>query len=315
MRVSVLISTYNGEKYIIEQLESIFRQSRMPDEVIIQDDGSTDSTGSLIQDFISTHGLINWVLKKNESNVGWKRNFYNLMCCTSCDLIFPCDQDDIWHIDKIKKMTAIMENNSYIDVLEGQPHKVQMTKNKRISIRSGLISILDHIEAKREKSKNSEKLTLVPINKHFMHVWPGCVLCIRKSFFETIKPYWIEEMPHDAFVNIYAKLGNSYYKYDYEVIDWRRYSNSSTQSVEKSKNNRLNEIARDNKIINNVLKYAKMINCKEIHSIEKALDWNKRRYDLVQQGSFMHFIKLLPYISYYVQTRRFFSDVYYGFIK
>ena len=71
------MATYNGEKYIIQQLLSIVRQTLIPDEVIIVDDGSSDCTFSLIQEFIEKYKNIEWKLFRNDVNLGWQKNYIN----------------------------------------------------------------------------------------------------------------------------------------------------------------------------------------------------------------------------------------------
>ena len=100
--ISVVMTTYNGERYILEQLESIRIQTRQPDEVIIQDDASNDDTKVLIDYFIRAHGLKNWKVYKNVKNIGWRNNFYDAISKAHGDIIFFADQDDVWCSQKIK---------------------------------------------------------------------------------------------------------------------------------------------------------------------------------------------------------------------
>lgn len=102
MKTSVVMSTYNGEKYITEQLDSLRTQSQSADEVIIADDCSTDHTVEIVRRYINQHNLSDWQVIVNQHNKGWRRNFMEAMWSASGDLIFPCDQDDIWRNDKIK---------------------------------------------------------------------------------------------------------------------------------------------------------------------------------------------------------------------
>ena len=108
MYLSVVISTYNGSKYILEQLDSIRNQTRRADEVMIIDDCSTDDTVEKINNFLKKYNLNNWKIVKNVENKGWKRNFMEGIWRSNGDLIFPCDQDDIWMPDKLQLMEAIM---------------------------------------------------------------------------------------------------------------------------------------------------------------------------------------------------------------
>ena len=108
MKISVVLSSYNGEKYIEEQLNSLYFQILKPDEILIIDDCSTDNTVNIIENFIKKNNLDNWILIKNDKNLGWKKNFIEGFKKATGNLIFPCDQDDIWHREKIQKMTQIM---------------------------------------------------------------------------------------------------------------------------------------------------------------------------------------------------------------
>ena len=72
LNTSVVMTTFNGAKYIFEQLESIRGQTLCVDEVLIFDDGSTDQTVQIINDYIQSNGLENWTIKINDQNLGWK---------------------------------------------------------------------------------------------------------------------------------------------------------------------------------------------------------------------------------------------------
>lgn len=98
-KVSVVLCTYNGGKYLRQQLESIFSQNHPLYEVIIQDDGSTDNTISVISEYLSSHS--NLFFYKNEAAHGINANFYSAMQRAKGDYIAICDQDDVWEKDKI----------------------------------------------------------------------------------------------------------------------------------------------------------------------------------------------------------------------
>lgn len=77
MKISVLMSTYNGEKYIEEQMDSLVNQTRAIDEIIMIDDCSTDGTVEIIRDYISKHCLgKRCKLYVNECNKGWRKELY-----------------------------------------------------------------------------------------------------------------------------------------------------------------------------------------------------------------------------------------------
>lgn len=95
------MATFNGENYIIPQLESLRNQTRGLDEVLICDDVSTDNTVGLIQSYIQDNNLKNWQLIVNKKNKGWRDNFIDLLNQSTADIIFTCDRSHrISHILK-----------------------------------------------------------------------------------------------------------------------------------------------------------------------------------------------------------------------
>ena len=91
MKTAVLMATYNGEKLIEKQLESIKNQVLSPDYVIIRDDGSTDGTVQFVRDYIKQNNLFGWDIIQNEKNLGWRLNFRQLLIDaqnTDADVIF-----------------------------------------------------------------------------------------------------------------------------------------------------------------------------------------------------------------------------------
>ena len=79
MKISVVVSVFNGEKYISEQLDSLRQQTRRPDEVLLFDDGSSDKTPQIVADYITKYSLANWKYTRNPENKGWRRNFMDGM--------------------------------------------------------------------------------------------------------------------------------------------------------------------------------------------------------------------------------------------
>ncbi len=97
--ISIVIATYNGEKYLREQIESVLNQSYNNFEIIIVDDCSTDNTIQIINDLIAKDSRVK--LFRNESNLGYIKNFEKGCSLANGEFIALCDQDDAWHKDKI----------------------------------------------------------------------------------------------------------------------------------------------------------------------------------------------------------------------
>lgn len=109
-RISVAMCTYNGEKFLHEQLASLANQTRLPDELVICDDGSTDSTAEIVEEFART---VSFPMRfiRNPENLGSTKNFEKAIGLCTGDLIALCDQDDIWMPEKLARQADVMEND------------------------------------------------------------------------------------------------------------------------------------------------------------------------------------------------------------
>lgn len=110
-KVSVALAAYNGTEYIEKQLRSLMAQTRRIDEVIIRDDGSTDETVRIAQEFIDAHALEGWRVLRAEKNGGYFENFHQAIMEASGDVIFLCDQDDIWDVRKVERCMQELEKD------------------------------------------------------------------------------------------------------------------------------------------------------------------------------------------------------------
>lgn len=105
LKTSVALCTYNGAEFLPEQLASIAGQSSPPDELVVCDDGSSDGTSSILADFQRTAPFPVRV-EHNDQQLGYRANFVKAASLASHDLIFFCDQDDVWLPDKIATVSA-----------------------------------------------------------------------------------------------------------------------------------------------------------------------------------------------------------------
>lgn len=107
--VSIVMCTFNGQQYLAEQIDSLLKQTYPVHEIIIQDDGSTDGTMSLLQDYAAAHPVIK--LFHNDGEHGVNNNFFSALRRASGDYIAICDQDDIWEPAKVEKQVAAIGDN------------------------------------------------------------------------------------------------------------------------------------------------------------------------------------------------------------
>jgi glycosyltransferase involved in cell wall biosynthesis len=105
---SVALATYNGEKYLPEQLASIAAQSRRPDEIVVGDDQSTDGTQALLEKFSRDSGIA-LRFTRNPQRLGSSANFAAVLARCQGDVVFLCDQDDVWAPNRIAASLAQLE--------------------------------------------------------------------------------------------------------------------------------------------------------------------------------------------------------------
>ncbi|MBE6398552.1 MAG: glycosyltransferase family 2 protein [Lentisphaerae bacterium] len=105
--ISVALTSYNGEKFIAAQLDSLLHQSMPVDEIIVCDDNSTDRTPEILNDYQRRYPDVVKIFR-NDCNLGCYRNFENALSHCGGKYIFLCDQDDVWLPEKVAKLLQIL---------------------------------------------------------------------------------------------------------------------------------------------------------------------------------------------------------------
>ena len=104
-KIQILLSTYNGEKFLAQQLDSLLEQDYPEFTILIRDDGSSDKTCDILSDYQSNHSKIKVVFA---GNIGVTRSYYELLRQASADLFALCDQDDVWLPGKLSRAVAMV---------------------------------------------------------------------------------------------------------------------------------------------------------------------------------------------------------------
>ena len=132
--VSVVMCTYNGEKYLREQMDSILAQTYPIHEIIVCDDCSTDGTMNILQEYATKFPFIK--VHRNTRNKGCNQNFHDIFYQVSkkVDYIAISDQDDIWFPEKIGKLVQLIEkeegyNLCFSDIISSPTYSRQQTKD------------------------------------------------------------------------------------------------------------------------------------------------------------------------------------------
>jgi len=189
--LSVAMCTYNGAGYLQEQLDSIATQTRSPDELIACDDGSTDDTLAILKAFSSKSSFPVHVYV-NEKNLGSTRNFEKAIKLAEGDVIVLCDQDDVWHLEKLRRIETLLSESPHIGAVFGDAEVV----NDRLQpLGYGLWDSVGFNA--REKSRVMNGSAVEVLLKH--NVVTGATMAFRAEYKNLILPIpnsWI----HDAWI-------------------------------------------------------------------------------------------------------------------
>lgn len=216
-RISVCIATYNGERYIKEQLVSILGQLSRNDEVIVSDDGSTDRTIEIIEAINDPriqiyHGLFRNVIL----------NFENALEKATGDIIFLSDQDDIWYTRKVAESVKVLESHDLIfsnlsvfseDITENYP--------------------LYDIE------KSYDNLIRNFIKNHCV----GATMAFKSKLLKYILPIPKGIEMHDMWIYFISSIYGKTYYYKNPLVYYRRHDSNVSNTGEKT-NNSLFRIAK-----------------------------------------------------------------------
>lgn len=310
MRISVAMTSYNGSMYIEQQLESLRLQTRMIDELIIIDDCSDDDTVNIINRYIEKYNLTSWKCQVNKNNVGWVQNFHNAVDQLTGDIVFFCDQDDIWDKDKIKIMMEIMKNNNNIEVLS--------SKLRLIDSNGELLE--DRPKTIPHNSYNTKKvIPKVFTNKFLYEIVPGCTMAVRRSLINALRDLPNKNLiPHDR---LYWKTGillGTSYTLDQSLISYRIHGNNASNPLLNSKNTpknvktRVNEAREFNIAHEQIMKvYSFLGNCeanKELKLIKIGKFCN-RREQYIKNSKLITPFYVCQNIKYYRTLRMFLGDL------
>lgn len=298
MKISVVLTTFQGEKYILEQLESIRNQTMKPDEVLIRDDNSLDSTRKKVEQYVKKYNLVNWKIIENVENIGWKINFKKGISEATGDIIFLCDQDDIWMQTKIEEMVNIHQQNPKIELLVSKFITIDNKKTKKNNFTNGLDKIA--------------------FDEKFIHnKYPGCVYSFRKSLFSSIVKYWNNDLPHDQQLWIFSNLRDTLYLYNKPLIFYRRHDETATGRDDLSRKTKLRNIQYEYQGLLSINLYAKNneVDIRKKKLIEEANEYISKRINFFKNGTPANFFRTSKYLSFYFSKKTFVGDAIVIFFK
>lgn len=208
-KVNILMATYNGDKYIKEQIDSVLGQTYKDFNLFICDDGSTDNTIKIIQEYVSNYDN---VFLEHSSHLGACQNFANLIRNhRDSEYIMLCDQDDVWDSKKIEKSLNVLEQYETEPALL-YSDKVYVDEN------------LNELNMPNRKYKDTYKSLLFQC-----HIY-GCTVMLNKRLIEIVDIPQYASM-HDHWISLLAAYYGKIIHLDEPLMLYRQHSDNVTGGV------------------------------------------------------------------------------------
>ena len=243
-KIYILMATYNGEKYLREQIDSLLSQSYQNWQLIIHDDNSKDNTVNIIKEYINNNIDKIKLINDDVSAGGAKENFTYLLknIDKNYDYIMFCDQDDVWSEKKIEltlnKMIEVEQNNA----------------NKSILIHTDLEVVNDKLETISDSMFMYQKLNLsnqYSLTKISMeNIITGCTMMLNKHLVVKIKDIPREAIMHDWWIAIITLKENGIIEFlDNSTIKYRQHEFNTIGSKEVNYSYYLKKLPKIKEII------------------------------------------------------------------
>lgn len=213
--ISIALCTYNGGKFLREQLQSLANQTLLPFEIIITDDCSTDNTEQIVEEFKDKLSI---QFFKNPQTLRVSKNFERAISLCKGDIIVPCDQDDIWHPDKLSMICRYFKNNPEQLAVFSDAILVDELGNP---IGKNFWSAVRFLSPQIQQWKQGYAFDLLLHGNRTA----GCMMAFRKELLEYTLPFPtnIPLMIHDGWLTIMAAMFNRLGMIEEKLISYRQH--------------------------------------------------------------------------------------------
>jgi glycosyltransferase involved in cell wall biosynthesis len=235
LKLSLALCTYNGERFLRSQLESILNQTTCVNEIIVCDDHSSDNTLTILHEFEASHPSL-FKIFANQENIGVIKNFEKAISLCSGDIIFLADQDDIWESNKVASVLHFFHQHPNYNAVFSDAELINEQSNY---LHKTLWELLQFNEALTQNSR----LNIFEFLLLYRNVVTGACLAIRKESLPHILPFPKDgKMLHDQWIGL--KLGevNKIGFINQCLIRYRLHSEQETKFIWQNHNQMSSEI-------------------------------------------------------------------------
>jgi len=227
-KISVALCTFNGEKFIREQIDSLLNQTLQINEIIVCDDCSTDETIAILKEYALNHpGL--FFIHQNEKNLRSVKNFEKAISLCTGDFIFLSDQDDIWVADKAADFLDYFEKHPKISVLASNGYCID--GKSEILERYTFWDIPEFLRTTKKPFSYYTIMTSIS------NLATGATMALRKEFLSEVLPFPLVNLHHDEWIAIIASKINAFELLNKKYIYYRLHENQQVGGISFRKNN------------------------------------------------------------------------------
>jgi glycosyltransferase involved in cell wall biosynthesis len=188
--IDILLSTYNGEMFLIQQIDSLLSQSFQSWNLLIRDDGSSDKTTQIIDSCVSQHPNQVFLLKDNLGNIGPLRSFETLLRQSTAPYVMFCDQDDVWLPNKIELSYSTISTREQ--------------RNMPALAYSDMTVVDEHLNVIASSFFRFENIATRYDNHYYYliskNVAAGCTLIINRPLIKLSLPFGKDAIMHDGWL-------------------------------------------------------------------------------------------------------------------
>ncbi len=263
-KIEILLATYNGEKYVGEQIDSIINQTYRNWILLIRDDNSKDNTLEILKEYEKKDNRIK-VIEDKKGNLGFVKNFEELLNNSKEDWVMFSDQDDYWLENKIEKYVAIL-NASSEDILK-----------KPMLIHSNSFICDDNLEIIKDEFINSKIANKYNEDDfYFAYFVQGSTVLINRAIIDLALPFSKNVTVHDRYFHLLAEFFGKRIFINESLIKYRQHSNNKigakTSIISKIFKKRYFHTEDRELILEIQKKYKDNLGTEQIEKIEKYLE-------------------------------------------